>query len=172
MIIDLGDKKLKTAGDDFYIAPNAVVIGDVQLSKDTSIWFNATLRGDNEPIVVGEGSNIQDGSVIHTDPGYQCLIGKNVTVGHMVMLHGCEVGDGSLLGIGSVVLNGAKIGKNCIIGANSLITERKEFPDNSLIMGSPAKVIRQLTEEEVEVLAMSAQHYSEKAKIYKTDLKS
>ena len=122
MIVSLGDKKLTTAGDDYYIAPNATVIGDVQLSKDASVWFNATLRGDNEPIIVGEGSNIQDGSVLHTDPGYKCIVGKYVTVGHMVMLHGCEIGDGSLVGIGSVVLNGAKIGKNCIIGAKALIT--------------------------------------------------
>jgi len=166
MIIDLGDKKLKTAGDDFYIAPNAVVIGDVQLSKDASIWFNATLRGDNEPIVVGEGSNIQDGSVIHTDPGYQCLIGKNVTVGHMVMLHGCEVGDGSLLGIGSVVLNGAKIGKNCIIGAKALITENKVIPDNSLVVGSPGKVIREVTEDEKKAVNENTKHYQDNWKKY------
>lgn len=123
MIIDLGSKTLQTDGDAFYIAPNATVIGDVRLSKDASIWFNATLRADNEPIFVGEGSNIQDGSIIHTDPGFSTSIGKYVTVGHMVMLHGCEIGDGSLIGIGSVILNGAKIGKNCIIGAKALITE-------------------------------------------------
>ena len=166
MIIDLGDKKLKTEGDDFYIAPNAVVIGDVQLSKDASVWFNVTLRGDNEPIVVGEGSNIQDGSVIHTDPGYKCLIGKNVTVGHMVMLHGCEIGDGSLIGIGSVVLNGAKIGKNCIIGAKALITENKEIPDNSLVVGSPGKIIREVTEEEKKSVLENTKHYQDNWKRY------
>ena len=167
MIIDLGDKKLKTAGDDFYIAPNAVVIGDVQLSKDTSIWFNATLRGDNEPIVVGEGSNIQDGSVIHTDPGYKCLIGKNVTVGHMVMLHGCEIGDGSLIGIGSVVLNGAKIGKNCIIGAKALITEGMEIPDGSMVVGVPGKIKKTLSDDEQKMVSIGAHHYIENYKKYK-----
>lgn len=170
MIIDLGDKKLKTEGDDFYIAPNAVVIGDVQLSKDASVWFNATLRGDNEPIVVGEGSNIQDGSVIHTDPGYKCLIGKNVTVGHMVMLHGCEIGDGSLIGIGSVVLNGAKIGKNCIIGAKALITEGMEVPDGSMVLGIPAKIKKELTLEEQSIPSLNAHHYIENYKRYKAQL--
>ena len=127
MIIELGEKKLKTDGEDFFIAPSATVIGDVQLAKDASVWFNATIRGDNEPIIVGEGSNVQDGSIIHTDPGYKCIIGKHVTVGHMVMLHCCEIGDGSLIVIGSVVLNGAKIGKNCIIGAKALVTEGMEI---------------------------------------------
>ena len=122
MIINLGDKKLKTADDNFWIAPNASVIGDVVLERDASIWFNAILRADNEPITIGEGSNVQDGAIIHTDPGYACNIGKKVTVGHMAMLHGCSIGDGSLIGIGSVVLNGAKIGKNCIIGSKALVT--------------------------------------------------
>ena len=171
MFYDLKDKKPQNSGEN-WVAPNATIIGDVTLEKNSSIWFNAVLRGDIENIYIGEGSNIQDGSVLHTDPGCPLKVGKDVTVGHMVMLHGCTIGDNSLIGIGAVILNKAKIGKNCIIGANSLITERKEFPDNSLIMGSPAKVIRQLTEEEIEVLALSAHHYSEKAKIYKADLKS
>ena len=123
MIIDLGDKKLKTADDNFWIAPNASVIGEVNLERDASIWFNAILRADNEPITIGEGSNVQDGAIVHTDPGFACRIGKKVTVGHMAMLHGCSIGDGSLIGIGSVVLNGAKIGKNCIIGSKALVTE-------------------------------------------------
>ena len=121
MKINLGDKKIKTEGDDFWIAPNATVIGDIILKKDASIWFNAVLRGDNEPIEIGEGSNVQDGAILHTDPGFKCTIGKMVTVGHMAMLHGCTIGDGSLIGIGSVVLNGAKIGKNCIIGSQVMI---------------------------------------------------
>ena len=134
MIATLGDKKLITASDNFWIAPDANVIGDVQMGEDSSIWFNATLRGDNEPIIIGDGSNIQDGSVIHTDPGHECRIGKFVTVGHMVMLHGCDIGDGSLIGIGSVILNGAKIGKNCIIGSKALITEGTVIPDGSMVM--------------------------------------
>ena len=166
MIIDLGSKTLQTDGDAFYIAPNATVIGDVRLSKDASIWFNATLRADNEPIFVGEGSNIQDGSIIHTDPGFSTSIGKYVTVGHMVMLHGCEIGDGSLIGIGSVILNGAKIGKNCIIGAKALITENKEIPDNSLVMGSPGKIIREVTEEEKKAVIENTKHYQDNWKKY------
>ena len=128
MIIEINNKSLKTENDDFWIAPDATVIGDVQMAKDTSIWFHCTIRGDNEPIILGEGTNVQDNSVIHTDPGFRCTIGKFVTVGHMAMLHGCEIGDGSLIGIGSVILNGAKIGKNCIIGAKALVTEAWRGP--------------------------------------------
>ena len=167
MIATLGDKKLTTASDNFWIAPDANVIGDVQMGEDSSIWFNATLRGDNEPIIIGDGSNIQDGSVIHTDPGHECRIGKFVTVGHMVMLHGCNVGDGSLIGIGSVILNGAKIGKNCIIGSKALITEGAVIPDGSMVMGMPAKIKRELTKEEQEMIPLSAKHYIENYKKYK-----
>ena len=151
MIINLGDKKLKTADDNFWIAPNASVIGEVILERDTSIWFNAILRADNEPITIGEGSNVQDGAIIHTDPGYACNIGKKVTVGHMAMLHGCSIGDGSLIGIGSVVLNGAKIGKNCIIGSKALVTEGMDVPDGSMVLGIPGKIKKTLTEEEQSV---------------------
>ncbi|MBL6817780.1 MAG: gamma carbonic anhydrase family protein [Gammaproteobacteria bacterium] len=167
MIIELGDKKLKTSGDDFFVAPNATVIGDVELAKDASVWFNATIRGDNEPIIIGEGSNVQDGSVIHTDPGYKCLIGKNVTVGHMVMLHGCEIGDGSLIGIGSVILNGAKIGKNCIIGAKALVTEGMIVPDGSMVLGSPGKIKKTLSEDEQKMVSFGADHYVKNYKRYK-----
>ena len=167
MIIELGDKKLKTSGDDFFVAPNAIVIGDVELAKDVSVWFNATIRGDNEPIIIGEGSNVQDGSVIHTDPGYKCLIGKNVTVGHMVMLHGCEIGDGSLIGIGSVILNGAKIGKNCIIGAKALVTEGMIVPDGSMVLGSPGKIKKTLSEDEQKMVSFGADHYVKNYKRYK-----
>ena len=167
MIIELGEKKLKTDGEDFFIAPSATVIGDVQLAKDASVWFNATIRGDNEPIIVGEGSNVQDGSIIHTDPGYKCIIGKHVTVGHMVMLHGCEIADDCLIGIGSTILNKTKIGKNCIIGANALVTENKVIPERSLVLGSPGKVVRQVTDKEIEHIKENARDYVENFKKYK-----
>ena len=167
MIINLGDKKLKTADDNFWIAPNASVIGDVVLERDTSIWFNAILRADNEPITIGEGSNVQDGAIIHTDPGYACNIGKKVTVGHMAMLHGCSIGDGSLIGIGSVVLNGAKIGKNCIIGSKALVTEGMDVPDGSMVLGIPGKIKKTLTEEEQSVVPLGADHYIDNYKKYK-----
>ena len=166
MIIDFNNKSLSTENDDFWIAPDATVIGDVQMAKDTSIWFHCTLRGDNEPIILGEGTNIQDNSVIHTDPGFACKIGKFVTVGHMAMLHGCEIGDGTLIGIGSVILNGAKIGKNCIIGAKALITENKEIPDNSLVVGAPGKIIRKVTDDEIKQLTENAKHYQDNWKKY------
>ena len=167
MIIDLGDKKLKTADDNFWIAPNASVIGEVNLERDASIWFNAILRADNEPITIGEGSNVQDGAIIHTDPGYACNIGKKVTVGHMAMLHGCSIGDGSLIGIGSVVLNGAKIGRNCIIGSKALVTEGMEVPDGSMVLGIPGKIKKTLTEEEQSVVPLGAEHYIDNYKKYK-----
>ena len=167
MIIDLGDKKLKTADDNFWIAPNASVIGEVNLERDASIWFNAILRADNEPITIGEGSNVQDGAIVHTDPGFACRIGKKVTVGHMAMLHGCSIGDGSLIGIGSVVLNGAKIGKNCIIGSKALVTEGMDVPDGSMVLGIPGKIKKTLTEEEQSVVPLGADHYIDNYKKYK-----
>ena len=167
MIIDLGDKKLQTSDDNFWIAPNASVIGEVNLERDASIWFNAILRADNEPITIGEGSNVQDGAIIHTDPGYACNIGKKVTVGHMAMLHGCSIGDGSLIGIGSVVLNGAKIGKNCIIGSKALVTEGMEVPDGSMVLGIPGKIKKTLTEEEQSFVPLGAEHYIDNYKKYK-----
>ena len=165
MLYDLENKKIQNSGDN-WVAPNANVIGDVTLEKNTSIWFNATLRGDIENIYVGEGSNIQDGSVLHTDPGCPLKVGKNVTVGHMVMLHGCTIGDNSLIGIGAVILNNAKIGKNCVIGAKSLITENKEIPDNSLVVGFPGRVIRKVTDEEVKAITENAIRYQENWKKY------
>jgi carbonic anhydrase/acetyltransferase-like protein (isoleucine patch superfamily) len=155
---------------EYWIAPNAVVIGNVILKKNASIWFGATLRGDNDPIEIGENSNIQDGSVLHTDVGSPLTIGKNVTVGHMVMLHGCSVGDNSLIGIGSIILNGAKIGRNCLIGANCLITEGKDIPDNSMVMGAPGKVVREIGEAQIQMLTGSALHYVENWKRYQRDL--
>ena len=151
-----------------WVADSAQVMGSVHLAARASVWFGATLRGDTEPITVGEGSNIQDGSVLHADYGQPLTVGKNVTVGHMVVLHGCTIGDESLIGIGAVVLNGAKIGRNCLVGAGSLVTEGKEFPDGSMIMGSPAKVVRQLSPEQIEGLRESARRYIENAQRYKT----
>ena len=147
MIYDFENKSLKREGKN-WIAPNATIIGDIVIKNDASIWYNVVLRGDIEKITVGEGSNIQDGSVLHTDPGYPLTIGKGVTVGHIVMLHGCKIGNNTLIGISSTILNNAKIGSNCIIGANTLITENKVIPDNSLVLGSPGKVVRQITEKE------------------------
>lgn len=154
-----------------WVAPNATVIGDVRLARNASIWWNATARGDNDPISIGENSNIQDGSVLHADEGVPLTIGRDVTVGHLVMLHGCTVGDGSLIGIGSVILNRAVIGKNCIVGANTLIPEGKIYPDRSLIIGAPGKVVRELTDDEVARLGRSAAGYVENWQRYERDLK-
>ena len=154
-----------------WVADSAQVMGDVRLAADASVWFGATLRGDTEPIVIGEGANIQDNSVLHADIGQPLTVGKRVTVGHMVVLHGCTIGDESLIGIGAVVLNGAKIGRNCLVGAGSLVTEGKEFPDGSMIMGTPAKVVRQLTPEQIEGLRRSAQHYIDNARRFRAGLK-
>ena len=165
MFYDLEDKKLKNSGEN-WVAPNATIIGDITLERNSSIWFNVVLRGDIENIYIGEGSNVQDGSVLHTDPGYPLKIGKDVTVGHLVMLHGCTIGDKSLIGIGAVILNGAKIGKNCIIGANALITENKIIPDNSLVVGSPGKILRKVTNEEAKSIIDNATHYQDNWKKY------
>ena len=170
MIYSLGDKQLNKDNLDFWVAPSAVVIGDVSLKKNASVWFGSVLRGDNDPIILGENSNIQDNSVCHTDDGMPLIIGDNVTVGHKVILHSCTVGDNSLIGMGSTVLNKAKIGNNCLVGANALVTEGKEFPDNSLIVGSPAKVKRELTDMEKKIIELSALHYVENMKRYKKDL--
>ena len=153
-----------------WVASNAVIIGRVELKKNSNIWFNTTLRGDLEPIIIGENSNVQDGSVIHTDPGCPTIVGKGVTIGHMVMLHGCEIGEGSLIGINAVILNGAKIGKNCLIGANALVTEGKEIPDNSVVMGSPGKIVRTLSTEQGDLIRLSAHHYVENAQHFREAL--
>ena len=156
--------------DTAWVADSAQVIGNVELAEGASIWFGAILRGDNETLHIGRHSNVQDGSMLHADPGYPLTLGENVTVGHHVMLHGCTVGDGSLIGIKAVILNGAKIGKNCLVGAGSLVTEGKEFPDGSMIMGAPAKVVRELTPEQIAGLARAAQHYVDNAKRYAAGL--
>ena len=165
MFYDLENKKVNNS-EESWVAPNAIIIGDVTLEKNSSIWFSTTLRGEIENIHVGEGSNVQDGSVLHTDPGYPLKIGKNVTVGHLVMLHGCTIGDNSLIGIGAVILNNVKIGKNCIIGAKSLITENIEISDNSLVFGSPGKVIRMVTEDEAKAIKENAIRYQNNWKKY------
>ena len=152
---------------DSWAASNAVLIGKVILEKNSNVWFNVVLRGDIEPIIIGEGSNVQDGSVFHTDPGCPVTLGKNVTVGHMVVLHGCKVDNDTLIGIGSTILNKTKIGKNCIIGANTLIPENKIIPDRSLVLGSPGKVIRQVTDKEIEEIKKNALHYVKNYKKYK-----
>ena len=170
MIYKLGEHKVKINGDDFFVAESASVIGKVCLENDSSIWFGAVLRGDNEWITVGENTNIQECAVLHTDPGFPCTLGKNVTVGHQAMLHGCEVGDNSLIGINAVILNGAKIGKGCLIGANTLITEGTEIPDGSLVMGSPGKVRGELNEDQKNGLILSAHHYVDNSKRFKSEL--
>ncbi len=157
--------------DSAWVADNAQVVGDVHMASDSSVWFSSVVRGDTATIRIGEGTNIQDGSVLHADVGIPLTIGKHVTVGHMVQLHGCTIGDESLIGIGAVVLNGAKIGKNCLVGAGSLVTEGKEFPDGSMILGSPAKVVRELSPEQIEGLRRSAQHYVNNKNRFKAGLK-
>ena len=156
---------------EYWIAPTATVIGDVILKPGASVWFGAVVRGDNDPITIGRDTNIQDGSVLHSDPGEPLTIGDGVTVGHMVMLHSCEIGDNTLIGIGAVVLGRARIGKNCLIGANPLITEGKEIPDGSLVMGQPGKVVRQLEPGQIEALKASAAHYVQNWKRYAAGLK-
>lgn len=156
--------------DSAWVADSAQVLGNVELADDASVWFGVVIRGDTEIIRIGRGSNIQDLSVLHADVGMPLTVGEDVTVGHRVMLHGCTIGDGSLIGIGAVVLNGAKIGKGCLVGANSLVTEGKEFPDGSMILGSPAKVVRQLTPERVEGLRRSAQGYVDNTRRFRAGL--
>jgi carbonic anhydrase/acetyltransferase-like protein (isoleucine patch superfamily) len=168
----LGDVRISTASDAYWIAPTAVVIGNVRLEHNASVWWNAVLRGDNELITIGEGSNIQDGCVLHTDPGYPMTIGKDVTVGHMAMLHGCVIGANSLVGIGAVILNGARIGANCLIGAKALIPEGKEIPDNSLVMGAPGRIKSEVGEEHVARIRYAAEHYVANWQHYKRDLRA
>ena len=166
MIYDF-EKNVPQIDPDSWVASNAVIIGKVKLEKNSSIWFQAVLRGDTEKITIGENSNVQDGSVLHTDPGFPLTIGKGVTIGHGVMLHGCTISDDTLIGIGCNILNGAKIGKNCIIGAHSLIPENKVIPDNSLVFGSPGRVARKITSEDVVKIKENAKEYIDLMKKYK-----
>ena len=153
-----------------WVAPSASLIGNVKLEAGASVWFNAVLRGDNEKIHLGPNSNVQDGSVLHTDPGFPLTLGAYVTVGHMTMLHGCHVGDGSLIGMSSTILNGTTIGKNCLIGANTFIAQGKTIPDNSLVIGAPGKVVRELSEDEVKSLRLSAEVYIRNAVRFRDEL--
>lgn len=163
----MGSRVPRTPDDGrFYIAPGAMVIGDVWLNQDVSIWFNAVLRGDNEPIILGAGCNIQDGCVLHTDPGYPVEIGEDVTIGHNALIHGCRIEKGSLIGMGATVLNGARIGKQCLIGAGSLVREGMIVPDRSLVVGVPAKLVRTLDDAMVAKLALGAERYRAKATSY------
>ena len=157
--------------DSAYIAAEATIIGKVTLGEKVSIWPGAVLRGDNEPITIGEGSNVQDGAVMHADPGFPLIVGKHVTIGHQAMLHGCTVGDGALIGIQAVIMNGAVIGKDCLVGAAALVPEGKVFPERSLIIGAPAKVVRELSDEEIEKMHRAAPGYVERQAMYKNRLK-
>ena len=157
--------------DSVWIAPDAHVIGDIRIGRDVGIWFGVVLRGDNEPIVLGEGTNVQEHTVMHTDIGFPINVGKGCTIGHRAMLHGCTVGDNALIGMGAIVLNGARIGNNCLVGAGALVTEGKEFPDNSLIVGSPAKAVRTLDDNAVGMLKGSALHYIENQRRFARGLK-
>ncbi len=154
-----------------WVADNAQVMGDVEIGENASVWFGTTVRGDTDTITIGAGSNIQDGSVLHADDGVPLVVGANVTVGHQVMLHGCTIGDGSLIGIGAIVLNGARIGRHCLVGAGALVTEGKEFPDGSMILGSPARVVKNLSPEQIEGLRQSALHYQQNAERFRQGLK-
>lgn len=158
-------------GPNAWVADSAQVIGKVHLAENASVWFGTVVRGDSEHIRIGRNTNVQDASVLHADPGVPLTLGDNVTIGHQVMLHGCTVGDGSLIGIGAVVLNNAKIGKHCLVGAGALVTEGKEFPDGSMILGSPAKVVKQLSPEQIAGLARVAQHYVDNARLFAQRLK-
>ncbi len=159
----LGERKVVLEGEGHFIAPNAAVIGDVRLKSGASVWFSAVIRGDVEYIEIGEGANVQDGAVLHADPGKPCIVGPNVTIGHNAMVHGCTIGEGSLIGINAVVLDGAVIGKHCLIGANALVTAGMEIPDGALVLGSPAKVKAMLSDEQKAAIAMGAAHYIENA---------
>ncbi|MDA9230781.1 gamma carbonic anhydrase family protein [Alphaproteobacteria bacterium] len=155
----------------YWVAPDAQLMGAIRLEENASVWFSVILRGDNERITIGENSNVQDGSVMHTDMGFPLTLGKNVTIGHQAMLHGCTVGNNTLIGIGATILNGAKIGNNCLIGAHALVSEGKEIPDNSMVLGMPGKVVRSLDEQNEQLMIASAQHYVENWRRYKNDLK-
>jgi carbonic anhydrase/acetyltransferase-like protein (isoleucine patch superfamily) len=170
MIYQLDDRKPVFRGD-YFVAQNAAVIGSVVLEPNASVWWGVTIRADNDVITLGENVNVQDNSVLHTDGGVPLVLERNVSIGHLVMLHGCHIGENSLIGIGAIVLNGARIGKNCLIGAGALVTEGKEIPDGSLVLGSPGKVVRQLTPEQVALNTWIAQHYVEQSSRYRKGLK-
>ena len=170
-LFSLGERHVELVGSKHYIACDATLVGSITLHADANVWFKVVIRAENDRITIGEGTNVQDGCVLHVDPGYPMTLGRHVSIGHKVMLHGCTIGDGTLIGINSVVLNGAKIGKGVLIGANTLITEGKEIPDGVLVVGSPGKVVRQLTAEEKERLLGIARGYVERSRMYERELK-
>ena len=170
MLYQLGDRKVEKQGTSHFVADNARVIGSVVLHHNSSVWFSAVIRGDNDVITIGEGSNIQDGAVLHTDPGLPLTIGRHVTVGHQAMIHGADIGDYSLIGINAVVLNGAKIGKHCLIGANTLISEGMEVPDGSMVLGSPGRIMKALSDEQQKMLEYSADIYIKKMQVFQEQL--
>jgi carbonic anhydrase/acetyltransferase-like protein (isoleucine patch superfamily) len=170
-LYSIGERRVLLRGAHHYIAPDASLIGSVTLENEANVWFNVVIRADNDEILIGEGSNVQDGSVLHVDPGYPMKLGRRVTVGHKVMLHGCTIGDGALVGINSVVMNGAKIGRSTLIGANTLIAEGKEIPEGVLVLGSPGKIVRELKQEEKDFLLKIADGYVQRSGFYRQNLK-
>jgi carbonic anhydrase/acetyltransferase-like protein (isoleucine patch superfamily) len=170
-VYSIGGRSVQLRGAHHYIAPDATLIGSVLLEQDVSVWFQVVIRAENDQVSIGEGSNIQDGSVLHVDPGFPLTLARHVTVGHKVMLHGCSIGEGSLIGINSVVMNGARIGAGSLIGANTLIAEGKQIPDGVLVLGSPGKVVRALSPHEKDKLLQIARGYVERSKLYKSGLK-
>jgi len=170
MIYDIGERRVQLLGEPF-VAPNATLIGSVVVEEGASVWFNVVARADNDQIRIGAGSNIQDGSVLHVDPGFPLSVGRNVTVGHRVILHGCSIGDGSLIGMGAVVLNGAQIGRGCLVGANALVTEKMVVPDGAVVLGSPGRIVRTLDEAARQKLAESALRYVENGRRYREQLR-
>ena len=171
-LYNLGERRVEVRGPDVYVAPNASLIGSVIVGNECSFWFGAVVRGDNDLVTIGDRTNIQDGCVVHADPGIPVTIGSNVSVGHLAMLHGCTIGDGSLIGIGAVILNHAVIGKNTIVGAKTLIPERKRFPDGVLILGQPGKVVRELRPEDFDLLRQAAESYVKKISRYRAEFAS
>ena len=170
-LYSIGERRVALRGTHHYVAPDASIIGSVTLENDVSVWFNVVIRADNDQVTIGEASNVQDGSVLHVDPGYPMTLGKRVTIGHKVMLHGCTIGDGTLVGINSVIMNGAKIGPASLIGANTLVAEGKEIPGGVLVLGSPGKIVRELKQEEKDYLLKIAAGYVERSRFYKANLK-
>lgn len=171
MLFALGDRRPSLLDPNCFVADSAQVMGSVTLHPGASVWFGAVLRGDCDDIIIGHNSNVQDGAVLHTDPGIKLTVGEHVTIGHMAMLHGCQIGDNSLIGIKAVILNGARIGKNCLIGAGALIPEGKEIPDNSVVMGAPGKVVKQVAEPQRAMLKASAQYYASNAQRFRKELR-
>jgi carbonic anhydrase/acetyltransferase-like protein (isoleucine patch superfamily) len=167
----IGERRVQLVGDHHFVAHDATLVGDITLHNEVSIWFQVVIRAENDRITIGEGCNVQDGSVLHVDPGYPMTLAKNVSIGHKVMLHGCTIGEGSLIGINSVVMNGARIGKGSLVGANTLIPEGKEIPEGVLVLGSPGKVVRELKPEERDGLLKTARGYVERSRFYKANLK-